>query len=417
MNETFERFLQIRFNSEPWLGGIEWAWQPPVLRVRFIDENLREWFEKRQKQRFEDACSGFFRERDIKIIYASGPGAETRNQFRDEEQEEEVQALFSSFLTGEKNRLALEAAKRAVEPDRFASPGTPTLCFYGEAGSGKTFLLDIVFSALKLRRPGENFLKASSREYCAGAECDDPDDRGAVILDDLQEIEDSPDLQKRLLKKIDAACQRRARDVGTRAFILAFSGSEARLANFDPSLRDRLESGLIIGLWPPDLETRLIYAEKLARELGIRLSKEQTLFIARYSSRFSQISGAMRKIEFFISARDRVPAPAELESLLDSGALRAAPDAAGIIKKVAKNFGLKFQDLTAPSRKPEPLLARQIAMFLLREKLGLSYAEVGELFGGKDHSTAIHAVKKIRKLKDTDKNARELLTKLENLLN
>lgn len=417
LNEAFARFLQKNFNSEPWLGGIDFALAPTALKLRFIDENLRSWFLKNKKREFEEAALNFFDTRKLKFFYEEADALPSEPPYSPDG-ERDIESCLAPFLAGSRNKMALDAARMALKgnDDNFLSPGFPLLAFFGDAGVGKTFLLNLVYAGLKESLGPRHILKTTALAYCSTDDERDFCSRSRVLLDDLHEIENSIDMQSRLTRRLDAARDKRGSSAEF-AFIVAFEGGEERLENFAPALRGRLESGLIVGIEPPDLETRLKCAERFNAKLNAGLSRERLLFIARSAPRFSQISGAFRKIEFFTRTRERAPSASELETLLAANALSRPLDAAWILKKVAEAFGLKVQDILAQSRKPTPLLARQMAMFLCRNKLGLSYPEVGRIFGGKDHSTVMHAVKKINKLRDTDKDARELLTKLENATN
>ena len=397
---------------------MEFDLTPTALKIRFIDANLRSWFCKNKKREFEEATLNFFGERKPKFVYGDGDADDFAfSTFPSRDEDRDIESCLAPFISGPKNKMALDAASMALKRNEknFLSPGLPLLAFFGEAGVGKSFLLNLIYSGLKEASGARDILKTTALAYCASEELDRCP-RSSVLLDDLHEIEKFVDMQARLTRLFDAVCEKRGSRPGF-AFIVAIEGREERLDNFAPALRGRLESGLSVVIEPPDLETRLKCAERMNAKLDAGLSKDRLLFIARSAQRFSQISGAFRKIEFFTQTRDRAPSVAELESLLASRALSKPFDAAGILKKVAQSFGLKVQDILAPTRKPAPLLARQMAMFLCRNKLGLSYPEVGRIFGGKDHSTVMHAVKKINKLKDTDKDARELLTKLENATN
>lgn len=403
LSNDLKRFLGDVFASETWLEGLETRREADRLRVAFASEELKKIFLAREQNAFESACRGFFRNPSLPIVYEPGDGPDKPGETKSGG-ESDIDALFGSFETTEKTELILAAAKKALEPDDGSNSSVLVIC--GESGEGKSLLLDLVHSALRIRWPRDKFLKDAALNHRAMEISGGP--YKTLLLDNLRDLTDRPDGQNFLADRLDA--MRSVREKLAYVLIAAFTGRREELGDFQPRLRCRLEAGLILETAPPDLEARLKYIEKRARSLG--LSKEQILYAARNTARFTQLAGLVGKLEFFKSVRGRLPGAAEMERLLESAALSRPTDAAAIIKRAAKLFGLKPWEIMAESRKPAPLLARQLAMYVCRRELGLSYQEVGRVFGGRDHSTVIHAVKKIARLKDTDINARKLLAEL-----
>ena len=130
--------------------------------------------------------------------------------------------------------------------------------------------------------------------------------------------------------------------------------------------------------------------------------------MARSCGHVRRLQGLLRKLRTLTDVRGHVPTEQELDDLLhDTGARRR--DHRDVMEAVARRYGLHADELTGDGRRPQQTLARQIAMYVCRRSLGLSYPEIGRAFGGRDHSTVIHAVKKIEKILVNDKNVRDLV--------
>ena len=146
--------------------------------------------------------------------------------------------------------------------------------------------------------------------------------------------------------------------------------------------------------------------------MDLNLTRAQIMSICRHSARFSAILGLLQKIEFYGKLTGQEFTPEELEKLAHPANQPASWQK--ITGRVALRLGVRQADLLGPSRKQEHVFARQAAMYLCRNGLGLSYPELGRLFGGRDHATVIHGIRKIQQLRKVDKDINNLLTELEN---
>ena len=118
-------------------------------------------------------------------------------------------------------------------------------------------------------------------------------------------------------------------------------------------------------------------------------------------------------MEAFAAVHGRSLTPADLENIVRTGGAERPPGCREILNEVARGLNLRPEDILGSRRRPDLVLARQVAMYLCRQKLGLSYPELGRAFGGRDHSTVIHAIKKIKKLLISNKDVQRLVTQLE----
>lgn len=286
----------------------------------------------------------------------------------------------------------------------------------GRSGTGKTHLLQTLAAAFEQKtEPGRVICRSAAR-FCGEnshwarpeafwRHCD------VLLLDDMQDLIDQADWQQRMIACMDA-CPGPSPERG-RQLVFAFAGSAQALKTLDERLRSRLESGLVVELLEPDLEVRLRYLQTLCRQRHLNFNREQLLFLAQRCAQFRLLQGLLLKVEAFAAMHGRNPTPTDLENILRTGGAERPPGCREILCEVARGLNLRPEDILGGKRRPDLVLARQVAMYVCRQKLGLSYPELGRAFGGRDHSTVIHAIKKIKKLLISDKDVQRLVTELE----
>ena len=143
------------------------------------------------------------------------------------------------------------------------------------------------------------------------------------------------------------------------------------------------------------------------------LSRDQLLFIAQRCSQFRLLQGLLLKVAAFCSVTGCELSQSDLENIVRTGVADKTPGCLEILGEVARAMNLRSEDVLGGKRRPDLVLARQVSMYICRRKLGLSYPELGRAFGGKDHSTVIHAIKKIKKILVSDKALQQMVTELE----
>ena len=195
--------------------------------------------------------------------------------------------------------------------------------------------------------------------------------------------------------------------------VFACSGPPQALKTLDERLRSRLESGLVVELMEPDLDVRLRYLQAICKERSLALTRAQLLFLAQRCAQFRLLQGLLLKVEAFHALQQRPLTQADMENIVRTGVADKTPGCREILDEVSRNFGLRPDDVLGEKRRPDLVLARQVAMYVCRQRLGLSYPELGRAFGGRDHSTVIHAIKKINKLLVSDKRVQKMVTELE----
>lgn len=198
--------------------------------------------------------------------------------------------------------------------------------------------------------------------------------------------------------------------------ILAFCGPATGLASLGQRLQTRLCQGLVLELHEPDLDVRLKYAENFAKKQKIALERGQLVHIARYCSNIPAVAGVMTRIGAYLEAGFSFTDQAGLEKLVQNGGQPVMPGCRDIVHEVARLTDTRPAEIIGRSRKAEVVLARQLSLLVCRRMLGLSYMELGREFGGRDHSTVMHAIEKFHRAAVSDKRMNNLVTEVENSL-
>ncbi len=314
-------------------------------------------------------------------------------------------STFDDFISSGKNREALQLFRRFLHGE----PGFMLL--HGPSGTGKTHLLQAALSELQKKLKGTCIL-FSGRELTALFQRS-PElahsillSSSAVLVDDLHLLEGNPSVQKELASILDSM---------TGAFFLASyqtDGTDESGQKLLPILYDRLCSRLSLGLAEPDLDVRLRFTQTVMEKLGLPEHRDTALFLARHCLRLRHIRGVIEQIRLRYEQNPSLPAENELSSLLSRAGSPRPVDTDSILAVVASRYGCTSSELCEKNKDTRLTLPRQIAMYLCRELLGESYPTLGTIFGGKDHSTVMYAVRKIEKLKVTNKDMNIQLTEL-----
>jgi len=293
---------------------------------------------------------------------------------------------FENFLEGESNRLARLALTDLASG---RASGSRSLFLAAPGPWGKTHLLSAL--ARRLAETGARPVLSLG----VGAESVWPESWAAetlVIVDDVHLLAARPDLQRRLGLVLDAVPARRP------GLVFSAPAPPVRLEGLSEPLRSRLGGGLVLTLSGPEYELMLALAERRAGELGSAWPPEVlSALVRRAAGDPRRLSGLVETLHFIVSRA--ALSPAEALVLLGPGETAVEQAAAvsldDILAGVATAFGLKVSDLTGHSRLRQAAWPRRVAMLLARELTRLTTTEIGAAFGGRDHSTVIHALKKI----------------------
>jgi chromosomal replication initiator protein len=308
---------------------------------------------------------------------------------------------FDTFVIGASNRFAHAAALSVAEtPAKSYNP----LFIHGEAGLGKTHLLHAIGHYVREHFPGrhiryvstETFMNefidairtnttpAFKRRY---RECD------VLLVDDIQFLENKEGTQEEFFHTFNSI-------YGAGGQIVITSDRHAKaLVTLEDRLRSRFLSGLTTDVQPPDLETRLAILRKKADMERVYLPDEVLEFIAvNVKNNIRELEGALIRISAFVSL-NREPVTRELAErvLADIVAVEEPRQLTPklILDTTAETFGFTVEELCGPNRRRPLVTARQMCMYVFRELTDFSYPAIAREFGGRDHTTVIHAVEKI----------------------
>ncbi len=311
---------------------------------------------------------------------------------------------FETFVIGSSNRFAHAAAVAVAEnPGKSYNP----LTIYGESGLGKTHLLHALghyirdyFDRVRVRYVSteeltNDFINAISQNRGADfrRRYRDVD---VLLIDDIQFLEGKEQTQEEFFHTFNTLHN------AQKQIVMTSDRPPKNLENLEPRLRSRFGWGLITDVQPPDLETRIAILRKKAAAERLVVGPEVCEFIAtRIQTNIRELEGALIRVTAFASLNrqqvDLALAEVVLKDLIPEGG-ETQISSSLIMAQTAAYFALTIDDLSGQSRTHQLVLARQIAMYLCRELTELSLPKIGQQFGGRDHTTVMHADRKIRGL-------------------
>ncbi|NUR10112.1 MAG: chromosomal replication initiator protein DnaA [Nocardioidaceae bacterium] len=328
--------------------------------------------------------------------------------------------LFETFVIGSSNRFAHAAAVAVAEaPGKAYNP----LLIYGDSGLGKTHLLHAIGHYVRSLFNGARVRYVSSEEFTnefINAIRDDRQDRfkrryrdvDVLLIDDIQFLEGKIQTQEEFFHTFNTLHN------ANKQIVISSDRAPKRLEALEDRLRNRFEWGLITDVQPPDLETRIAILRKKAATERMTAPPDVLEFIAsKIQTNIRELEGALIRVTAFASLNrqpvDLTLAEIVLKDLIPEG---GEPEitAALIIAQTAAYFGLSIDDLCGASRSRVLVTGRQIAMYLCRELTELSLPKIGQQFGGRDHTTVMHADKKIRQLLAERRSVYNQVTELTN---
>lgn len=326
---------------------------------------------------------------------------------------------FESFIVGPSNQLA-EAASRAVAENP-ASKYNP-LFIYGGVGLGKTHLLHAIGHHIHRVHPSWRivYLKTETfmNEYINQVRSNRIDEFRAkyrdntdvLLMDDIQYLGGKERTQDEFFHTFNALFE------SHRQIVVTADKYPHEIPDLEERIRSRFQWGLIADIQPPELETRIAILAKKAEFDGIELPSEVAHFLAAHiKSNVRELEGLLIRVAAFASLKQQ---PITVEFVQETlkgflGQQSAHLSVEGVQKEVANYFGISLADLRGQSRQVSVARPRQIAMYLSRKLCKASYPDLGQRFGGKDHTTVMSACKKIEKLLVEDAKTRDILSELE----
>ncbi|MGW9114708.1 chromosomal replication initiator protein DnaA [Microbacterium sp. NPDC055683] len=311
---------------------------------------------------------------------------------------------FDNFVIGQSNRFAHAAAVAVAEaPAKAYNP----LFIYGDSGLGKTHLLHAIGDYALNLYPGVRVRYVSSEEFTNDFINSIANNRGAafnaryrevdiLLIDDIQFLQGKAETQETFFHTFNTLHDH------DKQVVITSDVAPKLLTGFEDRMRSRFEWGLITDVQAPDLETRVAILRKKGQAERLDIPDDVVEYIAsNVSTNIRELEGALIRVSAFASL-NRSPVSLELAQTVLRDIVDQAEDTVvspnDIISVTAGYFKLTADDLHGSSRAQSVAQARQIAMYLCRERTSLSLPKIGQLFGGRDHTTVMYAYRKINEL-------------------
>jgi chromosomal replication initiator protein len=410
------------------LAFISFADSERILTVGAPNRFKLDWIKKTFADRFQELASQYF-DQPINISFViavdgaapvrpmvSLEGASSEPAFEGEtasvvlveEQSFEIEdhsklnpsLTFETFVTGKANQLARAASIHVAH-----NPGTSynPMFLYGGVGLGKTHLIHAIGNHLLKEKPNARIRYSHAEQYVSDvvrAYQQKAFDRfkryyhslDLLLIDDIQFFSGKSRTQEEFFYAFEAL-------LGNKSQVIITSDTYPKeMAGIDDRLISRFDSGLTVAIEPPELEMRVAILMKKAVSEGIPMSEDVAFFVAKHlRSNVRELEGALRKILAFVRFHGREVtievARTALKDLLSIQNRQISVE--NIQKAVADFYSIKVADMYSKKRPANIARPRQIAMFMAKELTQKSLPEIGELFGGRDHTTVLHAVRKI----------------------
>jgi chromosomal replication initiator protein len=327
---------------------------------------------------------------------------------------------FDTFVIGSGNRFAHAASLAVAEaPAKAYNP----LFLYGGVGLGKTHLMHAIGHYILEHNPNSKVLYISSEKFTNEFINAIRDNRGEsfrnkyrnidiLLIDDIQFLAGKEQTQEEFFHTFNALHEE------SKQIIISSDRPPKEIPTLEERLRSRFEWGLITDIQPPDLETRIAILRKKAKSENLDIPNEAMIYIAnQIHTNIRELEGALIRVVAYSSLINEDItthlAAEALKDIIPSSRPRVI-SIEDIQQKVGEYYGLKLEDFKARKRTKAVAFPRQVAMYLSREITDLSLPKIGEAFGGRDHTTVIHAHDKIRTALDNDQ---ELYKVVNNLVN
>ncbi|MBU5422330.1 chromosomal replication initiator protein DnaA [Cellulomonas hominis] len=328
--------------------------------------------------------------------------------------------LFETFVIGSSNRFAHAAAVAVAEaPAKAYNP----LFIYGDSGLGKTHLLHAIGHYARNLYPSVRVRYVNSEEFTndfinsisegrAGAFQRRYREVDVLLIDDIQFLQGKEQTMEEFFHTFNTLHN------ANKQIVLTSDLPPKQLNGFEDRMRSRFEWGLITDVQPPDLETRIAILRKKSANDKLQAPDDVHEYIAsKISTNIRELEGALIRVTAFANLNrqqvDLSLAEIVLKDLITDDD-QADITATAVIGQTAAYFGLTIEDLCGSSRSRVLVTARQIAMYLCRELTDLSLPKIGQAFGGRDHTTVMHANRKIRELMAERRSIFNQVTELTN---
>lgn len=324
---------------------------------------------------------------------------------------------FDNFIVGSSNELAFAACQAVA-----ASPGTRynPLFLYGGVGIGKTHLIQAVGNVIVTREPGAKVLYISTeqfvQEFVDALRFRKTADFASyyrtadvLIVDDVQFIAGKEKMQEEFFHTFNALHQ------ANKQIIISSDKPPKDIPTLEDRLRSRFTGGMSIDMQTPDYETRCAIVQAKSQNHEISLPQDVVEYLANNArTNIRELEGALNQLLAYCEMRGLEPSLSIASSLLAVNKIRPKHlSAKQIIERTARHFQIPVDDILGPKRDKDIVVPRQIAMYMLRSELHLSFPKIAHELGRKDHTTAIHSVEKIEKESRLDASVRMAISEIK----
>jgi chromosomal replication initiator protein len=323
---------------------------------------------------------------------------------------------LDNFVVGDSNDVAFAACQAiAVQPGTKYNP----LFLYGGVGIGKTHLLQAVGNILVARDPSAKVLYISMEQFVQEfvnalrlrkmpAFAKHYRTADALIVDDVQFIAGKEKIQEEFFHTFNTLQQ------ANKQIIISSDKPPKDIPTLEDRLRSRFNGGMSIDMQIPDFETRCAIVQAKAQSHGHALDHEVVEYLAtNIQTNIRELEGALNQLLAYCEVRGLEPTLAIASGLLNVSKTRPKHlSAKQIIERTARHFQIPFEDIVGPKRDKDIVVPRQVAMYMLRNELKLSFPKIARELGRKDHTTAIHSVDKIDREARTDSSLRMAISEI-----
>jgi chromosomal replication initiator protein len=309
---------------------------------------------------------------------------------------------FENFVVGAGNELAYAACQAiALKPGKKYNP----LFIYGGVGIGKTHLIQAVGNSILAAKPSANVVYASTEQFVqefvdalrfkknTSDFADFYRSADVLIVDDVQFLAGKERVQEEFFHTFNALYQ------ANKQIIMSSDKPPKDIPTLEDRLRSRFAWGMNIDMQNPDFETRCAILQTKASSQEIELPQPVVEFLAnRVRSNIRELEGSLNQVLAFCEMRGVEPNIQIVSAMFEGGKNRPKHvNARQIIERTAKHFQISMEDILGPKRDKDIVVPRQVAMYMLRSELHLSFPKIAHELGRKDHTTAIHSVDKIER--------------------
>ena len=327
--------------------------------------------------------------------------------------------IFDTFVVGGGSELAFAACQAVAD-----YPGTKynPLFVYGGVGIGKTHLIQAVGNEVLRRDPTKKVVYVTSEQFVqefidavryrkASEFANHYRTADVLIIDDIQFISTKEKTQEEFFHTFNSLQQ------ANKQIILSSDQPPHTIATLEDRLKSRLSMGMTVDMQAPDYETRVAIIKTKAHSHGIEIGFDVAEYIANFpQTNVRELEGLLNQLIAFCEMRGIKPDINVAQTLLGARSRPKHLTAKNIIEKTAKYFSISIEDITSAKRDKDIVVPRQIAMYLLRSELHLSFPKITRELGRKDHTTAMHSVEKIEHELNYDPNLKQCVSEIKERL-